>query len=61
MNKEEEQLVEFFKQSGADEAQSRTMAKQMIKRVGQLSRERGWTEVEALRHLLKLFVEAQSG
>jgi len=59
MDKSEEQLMEFFKQSGADESQSKTMAKQMVKRAGQLSKERGWTEVEAMQHLLKLFVEAQ--
>ena len=59
MDKTEEQLVEFFKSSGANEAQSEVMAKQMIKRAAQLSEERGWSDVEAMQHLLKLFVEAQ--
>ena len=59
MDKTEEQLVEFFKSSGANETQSKVMAKQMIKRAGQLSVERGWSDVEAMQYLLKLFVEAQ--
>jgi len=61
MDKTEEQLIDFFKSSGANEAQSKVMAKQMIKRASQLSEERGWSDVEAMQHLLKLFVEAQQG
>jgi hypothetical protein len=59
VNKTEKQLVEFFMRSGANEAQSEVMATQMIKRAAQLSEERGWSDVEAMQHLLKLFVEAQ--
>ena len=59
MDDTEKQLIEFFKSSGATEAQSEVMARQMIKRASQLSEERGWTDVEAMQHLLKLFVEAQ--
>ena len=61
MEKTEEQLVEFFKQSGANKTQSATLAKQMIKRAGQLSKEREWSEIEAMQYLLKLFVEARAG
>lgn len=61
MEKTESELIEFFKKSGADDVQSATMAKQMIKRTRQLSEERGWSEFEAMQHLLKLFVEAQQG
>ena len=59
MENTEEQLIEFFKSSGASDAQSEVMARQMMKRASQLSEERGWTDVEAMQHLLKLFVEAQ--
>ena len=59
MKNTEKQLIEFFKQSGASDTQSATMASQMIKRSGQLSVERGWTETQAMEYLLKLFVEAQ--
>lgn len=59
MSSTEEQLVEFFLSSGATEEQSKVMAKQMVKRASQLSEERGWSDVEAMQHLLKLFVEAQ--
>lgn len=61
MDKTEKQLIEFFKSAGATEAQSEVMAKQMIKRAAQLSEERGWSDVEAMQYLLKLFVEAQEG
>lgn len=57
----EAKLVEFFKQSGADESQSLTMARQMIKRSSQLSKERGWSKMEAMQYLLKLFIEAREG
>lgn len=61
MDETEDQLVEFFRNSGANLVQSKTMARQMIKRAGQLSKERGWTKVQAMQHLMKLFVEAQQG
>lgn len=61
METTKEQLVEFFKQSGASEFQAETMTRQMIKRAGQLSKERRISEVEAMQYLLKLFVEAQQG
>ncbi|MDG2167632.1 MAG: hypothetical protein P8L44_06865, partial [Opitutales bacterium] len=61
MDKTELQLVDFFLSSGASDEQSKVMAKQMIKRAAQLSDERGWSDVEAMQHLLKLFVEAQQG
>lgn len=53
--------MEFFKQSGASELQAETMTRQMLKRAGQLSEERGISEVEAMQYLLELFVEAQQG
>ncbi len=59
MEDSHDKLVELFKQAGATDGQALVMARQMIKRAGQLSRERGWTEVEAMQHLLKLFAEAQ--
>ena len=61
MDKTESQLVEFFLSSGATDEQAKVMTKQMIKRAAQLSEERGWSDVEAMQHLLKLFVEAQQG
>ena len=61
MDNTELQLVDFFLSSGASDEQSKVMAKQMIKRAAQLSDERGWSDVEAMQHLLKLFVEAQQG
>lgn len=61
MDKTEQQLVDFFLGAGASDEQSKVMAKQMIKRAAQLSEERGWSDVEAMQHLLKLFVEAQQG
>ena len=61
MEGNKEQLMEFFKQSGASELQAETMTRQMLKRAGQLSEERGISEVEAMQYLLELFVEAQQG
>lgn len=61
MEDNKEQLMEFFKQSGASDLQAETMTRQMIKRAGQLSEERGISEVDAMQYLLELFVEAQQG
>jgi hypothetical protein len=61
MDNADEQLIEFFKKSGANEKQSQTMANQLVKRAGQLSRQKGWTELEALEYLLKRIAEAQKG
>jgi len=61
MDNADEQLIEFFKKSGANEKQSQTMANQLVKRAGQLSRQKGWTELEALEYLLKRIGEAQKG
>ena len=59
MDPNEEKLREFFRNSGANEVQAATLASQALKRARQLSRERGWTEIEAMRHLLEMFIEAQ--
>ena len=61
MDNADEQLIGFFKKSGANEKQSQTMANQLVKRAGQLSRQKGWTELEALEYLLKRIAEAQKG
>jgi hypothetical protein len=55
----EEQLFDFFKKSGATDLQAKTMTRQMIKRAGQLSKEREVSEVEAMQQLLKLFLDSQ--
>ncbi|MCB1124407.1 MAG: hypothetical protein KJT03_22840 [Verrucomicrobiae bacterium] len=59
MDIREEQLIEFFKKSGANEEQARVMSRQMVRRATQLATERGWSEVQAMQHLLKLFLEAR--
>lgn len=59
MSDAQEQLIEFFKQSGANHSQAKMMSKQMIKRGGQLAEKRGWTETKAIEYLLKLFLEVR--
>ena len=59
METSDDQLIEFFKKSGANDEQSKTMASQLIKRAGQISKQRGCTEMEALEQLLKRIVEAR--
>ncbi|MBH54057.1 MAG: hypothetical protein CMI18_06890 [Opitutaceae bacterium] len=54
-----EELIEFFKKSGANETQADTMARQMVKRAVKLSDERDWDETQAMEYLLKLFVEGR--
>lgn len=60
MDPDEERLIRFFKESGATGEQARVMTGQMIRRAAQLAKERGWTELEAMEHLLKLFLEARN-
>ena len=55
----EEQLMAFFKQSGANDDQAGTMAKQMIRRAKQKAEKENCSETEAMHKLLKLFVEAR--
>jgi hypothetical protein len=59
METPDEQLIEFFIKSGADDTQSKIMARQLIKRAGQLSEQQGWTKFEALQYLMKRIVEAR--
>jgi hypothetical protein len=59
MKETEAQLIEFFNKAGASKDRSLILARQMIKRAAQLSKERGFSEEEAMKYLLKLFVEAQ--
>ncbi|MDA0347469.1 MAG: hypothetical protein O3C43_12965 [Verrucomicrobia bacterium] len=59
METQDDQLIEFFKKSGANDEQSKTMASQLKKRARQLSGQRGCTELEALEHLLKRILEAR--
>jgi hypothetical protein len=57
--KHSDQLAEMFLKMGAERAQADVMAKQLWKRAGQLARERGISEVEALETLLKRVIQAR--
>jgi|GEM_PF-1385359 len=52
-------LMKMFRDLGADEAQSETMARQLWKRAGQMAEEEEIDEVKALERLLKRMKDAQ--
>lgn len=55
------QLTEVFRRLGAPPTQATTMARQLWKRSGQLSLERGIARTEALDHLLRLTISGVQG
>ncbi|RME72996.1 MAG: hypothetical protein D6781_01195 [Verrucomicrobia bacterium] len=57
----EDQLVAVFQRLGAPERQARVMAAQTWKRAGQIARERGIPETEALAGLLEKIVAGVRG
>lgn len=58
---EENQVSSLLIGLGAEEAQARVMAGQLLKRAEQLSREKEVTKVEALAELLELVKAGRSG
>lgn len=52
------QLERICEHLGADPQRSPQMARQLVKRAGQLARERDWSEAQALEHLLGLLLKA---
>ena len=56
-----EEVTALCVQCGASETQAPILAKQLLKRTGQLAEERGIKEVEAMNYLLQLMVSAQDG
>jgi hypothetical protein len=54
-----DQVASLFQRLGADRDASQVMAKQLLKRARQISRERNISELEALENLLKQVVEAR--
>lgn len=56
-----EQLSKVFVNLGSDESQAKTMATQVVKRAGQLAKQRGKGRVEALQYLMNLVVSGRSG
>ncbi|GHC12427.1 hypothetical protein [Cerasicoccus arenae] len=60
-NQNENSLTVLCQRLGAPEAQARTMARQLMKRSEQISRERGIKRVEALDHLLSLLISGSQG
>lgn len=58
---ESEQIAALCAQLGAAPEQAATMARQLLKRADQLSRERGITRETALAQLLQILVEGHQG
>ena len=56
-----EEVTALCLQCGASETQAPVLAKQLLKRAGQLAEERDISEVEAMDYLLRLMVSAQDG
>ncbi|MEZ5277760.1 MAG: hypothetical protein R3F07_15370 [Opitutaceae bacterium] len=54
-------LARLCSQWGAGETQSVVMARQLLKRAGQLAAERGTAREEELRYLLELVVAGRTG
>ena len=50
----------LFLKMGASEEQAQVMASQLLKRAGQIAKERDISNVEAVEILLKQVIEAQS-
>lgn len=55
------QLERICERLGADKERSPQMARQLVKRAGQLAVERGWSEAQALEYLLSLMLKASDG
>lgn len=55
------QLEQICERLGARPGNAPFMARQLVKRAGQLAVERDWSEAQALEHLLKLMLEASKG
>lgn len=56
-----EMLKQVCANLGAPEAQAETMAFQLLKRAGQLAKERGSDREDELRYLLELIVAGREG
>jgi hypothetical protein len=56
-----EQLTQLCERLGAPKAQAEKMAAQLVKRAEQLAAERGGTREDALKRLLDLVVQGNSG
>ena len=56
-----EQVTDLLMKFGAEEAQARVMAAQLLKRADQVSEEKGVSKVEALSGLLELVKAGRSG
>ncbi len=54
-------VARIFINLGADEAQAKVMAAQLLKRAEQIAEERGISKVEATETLLKQVIEARQG
>ena len=54
-------VARIFINLGAPENQARVMAAQLLKRAGQIAKERGISKVEASETLLKQVIEARQG
>lgn len=61
MKTELEQVTALLMRFGADEAQARVMAGQLLKRAEQVSKDKGISKVEALASLLELVKAGRSG
>jgi hypothetical protein len=56
-----EQLTELCRRMGAPPEQADAMARQLMKRAGQLAVERGQTRPEVMAYLLRLVVQGRRG
>jgi hypothetical protein len=56
-----EQLTVLCRRLGAPEGQAETMARQLIKRAGQLAVERGQSREQAMAYLLSLVTQGSAG
>lgn len=59
--KQLDQVAALFIRLGADAARADVMARQLLKRAKQIAEQRGVSELEALKNLLKQVVEARQG
>ncbi len=57
----EDSLTRLCQRLGADEAQARTMARQLLKRSEQIAQDRGIERIEAMHHLLSLLISGSQG
>ena len=54
-------VTRIFVNLGAESAQAKVMAAQLLKRAGQIAQERGISKVEATETLLKQVIQARNG